>query len=333
MDILIMLSRHNGHMKVTKRKLQELIEVLDDLREDFFKDRRQKYPYSEWERKREIVKERLRSLPKYVQEAVDAIKMEDEKNGRPQKLDLDKKLTLFLYTRWLSKTNRGMEEALELFQPLFGFDVSYKYIERLYSDEEVRLALHNLFVLLLKEEGSSGNFSGDGTGYSIKVERHYRLDPKKYGKKYLYFFAIIDLATGLYVACGFSKISEKRAFNNALQMLKENSIEMDAIRLDKYYSSGKTLKLLGKKVKVFVIPKKGMANIGLDWARVLRMAIGDPFLFLSEYLLRNNSESGFSSDKRRFGWSVRQKRDERQEAALFSFALLHNLHAFKVMPR
>ena len=100
-------------MKVTKRKLQELIEVLDDLREDFLKDRRQKYPYSEWERKREIVKERLRSLPKYVQEAVDAIKMEDEKNGRPQKLDLDKKLTLFLYTRWLSKTNRGMEEAIE----------------------------------------------------------------------------------------------------------------------------------------------------------------------------------------------------------------------------
>lgn len=320
-------------MKVTKKKIRELVEVLDTLREEFFKDRKQKYPYSEWERKREIVKERLRSLPLYVRQAVEAIKKEDEKNGRPQKLDLEKKLTLFLYTRWLSKTNRGMEEALELFQPLFGFDVSYKYIERLYSDEEVKLALHNLFVLLLREEGTTGNFSGDGTGFSIKVMRHYRSDPKKHGKKYLYFFAIIDLGTGMYVGCGFSKKSEMDAFKKALGMLNENCVEMDAIRLDKYYSSGKVLKLLGKKTRVFVIPKKGMANIGLDWARVLRNAMADPFLFLSEYFLRNNSESGFSSDKRRFGGMIRQKRDDRQELAVFSYALLHNLHAFKVMPR
>jgi len=48
-----------------------------------------------------------------------------------------------------------VEDALGCFQPLFGVDVSYKYIERLYSDPEVKLALHNLFVLLLKDEGAS----------------------------------------------------------------------------------------------------------------------------------------------------------------------------------
>ena len=54
--------------------------------------------------------------------------------------------------RFLNKSNRLAEESLQYFQPLFGVDVSYKYIERLYGDPEVKLALHNLFVLLLKRK-------------------------------------------------------------------------------------------------------------------------------------------------------------------------------------
>lgn len=320
-------------MMITRKRAKELIEILDVLREEFFKDRKQKYPYNEWEKKREIVKERLRSLPTYVKQAAEVINKEEKRNGRPPKLDLEKKLMLFLFTRWLCKTNRGMEEALELFQPLFGFNVSYKYIERLYSDEEVKLALHNLFIILLKEEGTTGNFSGDGTGFSIRVENHYRTDPKKKGKKYLFFFALIDLGTGMYVGCGFSKISEMDAFKKAIAMLQRIDVNIDALRLDKYYSSKKVLTLLGKKVSIFVIPKKNIAGVGLDWVRVFRMIVEDPFLFLSQYFLRNNSESGFSSDKGRFGRIIRQKIDERQEMALFSYAVLHNLHAFKVMPR
>ena len=65
---------------------------------------------------------------------------------------------------------------------LFGFKVSYN-IERLYSDEEVKMALHNLFILLLREEGVSGEFAGDGTGYSLTVTKHYK-DPKKKSKDF-----------------------------------------------------------------------------------------------------------------------------------------------------
>ena len=124
--------------------------------------------------------------------------------GRPPKLDLEKKVNLFILARFLSKSNRGVEETLEYFQPLFGVDVSYKYIERLYSDPEVKLALHNIFVFLLKEEGTNGELGGDGTGFSVSVESHYRSDPKKHGKKYLHFFSLIDLGTGMYVGCGTS---------------------------------------------------------------------------------------------------------------------------------
>ncbi|CAD7769489.1 hypothetical protein FHEFKHOI_01761 [Candidatus Methanoperedenaceae archaeon GB50] len=32
---------------------------------------------------------------------------------------------------------------------------------------------------LLKSEGISGEFTGDGTGYSLTVTKHYRTNPKK----------------------------------------------------------------------------------------------------------------------------------------------------------
>ena len=198
-------------MRITGRRAQELLEMLEEVREECFRgrdrdrDRAQKYPYTEWERRRSIVKERLRSLPGYVRRAVDAINREERSRGRPPKLDLERRVNLFLLTRLLGRSNRGMEEAMELFRPLLGIDVSYKYVERLYSDRSVRLALHNLFMLLVKDEGATGSLSGDGTGYSVRVEDLYRLEPRKKGRRYLYFFSLIDLGTGMYVGCGHSR--------------------------------------------------------------------------------------------------------------------------------
>lgn len=319
-------------MRITRKRAQEVFEVLEELRETEFKDRKREYPYTEWERKRAIVRERLKKLPAYIKQAVETIHKDEQATGRPPAIDLEKKVHLFLFARLMRKSNRGMEEALELFQPLFGFNVSYKYIERLYSDEEVRLALHNLFILLLQEEGTTGKYSGDGSGYSLSVETHYRTGPVKKGKKYLYFFAIIDLGTGMYVGCGTSRQSEMDAFNKAVNMLRENDIEIDTIRLDKYYSSRKVLRLFGRSVSVYVLPKKNLRKIGITWYRTVKRMMEDPIGYLTEYYLRNNSESGFSSDKRRFGSLITQRREDRQDMALFTNAVLHNLYAFKVRP-
>jgi len=159
-------------MKLMVKSAKEMLAVLDETKETLFKDRKCTYPYTEWEHKRAQVKERLHRLPEYIHQAVETINREEQKMGRPPKLDLEKKVNLFILVRFLNKSNRNAEESLQYFQPLFGVDVSYKYIERLYSDPEVKLALHNLFVLLLKEEGNSGDLAGDGTGYSVSVENH-----------------------------------------------------------------------------------------------------------------------------------------------------------------
>jgi len=42
---------------------------------------------------------------------------------------------------------------LEIFSMVSGIDISYKTVERLYSDELVMMTLHKLHVLLLKKKG------------------------------------------------------------------------------------------------------------------------------------------------------------------------------------
>ncbi|MEM4724511.1 MAG: ISNCY family transposase [Candidatus Hadarchaeum sp.] len=311
----------------------ELLEVLEEIRAELFKGKKPSYPFTEWERRREKVKERLGRLPEYVGKAVDMIGLKENAAGRPQKLDLAQRTMLFLFARLMNKSNRDVEDVLTLFSPLFGFKISYKSVERLYSDEGVRLALHNLFLLLLEEEGVSGDFSGDGTGYSLTVEKHYRKNPGKKGGDYKYVFRLIDLETGMYVGYGYSNRSEMEAFHRAMGVVKGLGIQIDSISLDRYYSSRKVLKQFEKETAVYVIPRKNLSRLGFEWAGVVRRIAGDPFMYLKRYFMRNLSEAGYSADKRRFGWTIRQRREDRREMAMFSIALLHNVFATRVAPK
>ena len=316
-------------MQITGKVAQQMIGVLDDLREEIKNESKIQYPYAEWERQREKVKKRLEKLHEYIEQAAAFVKV-SRTRGPEKELDLVKRTTLFLFARLMNKSNRDMEDILILLQLLFGSPVSYKTIERLYSDEEVKLVLHNLFQLLLKDENVSGDMTGDGTGYSVTVTRHYRSNPHKRGRDYRYVFRLMDLLTGMYVGVGYSPISEMRAFHKAIEMAKSFGVRIDTLRLDKYYSSKKVLKLFGEDVSVFVIPKKNISNIGLEWSRVIRNIMAAPFVYLKSYFKRNLSESGFSSDKRRFGGLIRQKREDRQSMAMLAIGLLHNLFFIRV---
>ena len=309
---------------------QDMVDILEEIKEEIFPEGESSYPYAEWEQKREKVKQRLRDLPLYVHQAVGLISFGKHGAGRKKKLDLEQRTMLFLFARMMDKSNRDVEDMLVMFAPLFGVTANYKYIERLYSDEQVKTVLHNLFILLLRDEGMSGDLSGDGTGYSLTVTKHYRTRPQKKGKDYLYSFRIIDVDTGLYVAYGYSKNSEMDAFNKAVKMLKTLRIPIDTLSLDKYFSSRKVLRLFGSNTALYLIPKKNMAQVGMEWSQIIRRMIMDPYLFLKNYYLRNLSETGFSADKRRFGGMIRQKRDDRQEMALMSIAFLHNIFTVRV---
>ncbi|SNQ61911.1 hypothetical protein MNV_540008 [Candidatus Methanoperedens nitroreducens] len=57
----------------------------------------------------------------------------------------------------------------------------------------------------------------------------------------------------------------------------------------------------------------------------MKEVVDNTIPYIEQYYPRNNSESGFSADKRWFGWKVGQKRDDRIGAALTCTGVRHNL--------
>jgi transposase len=326
-------------MRITKKLAQELIQALDESRvkiskeaEEILKKMGQVYDFAEYERQRKKVEEWINDFPMYVKKAASTITIA-KTAGRPKKFNLVKRTHLFFLTRVFNMSNRDTKALLgSLLRPFIEDEISYKYVERLYSDEQVEMVLHNVFMLMLNKKGVSGKFAGDGTGYALLVTKHYSTDPKKKGKDYRYVFRLVDLETGLYVGVGYSTKSEMDAFHKAMKMVRDFGISIDQICLDKYYSSRKVLQLFDKRTSVYVIPKKNISRIGPRWAKIFKEILEDPVKYMKTYFQRNLSEAGFSADKRRFGWVLRQKREDRQEMAVFSIALLHNIFTVRVAP-
>jgi transposase len=187
----------------------------------------------------------------------------------------------------------------------------------------------------MKEKGVKKiNACGDGTGYSLSIKKHYASETqirkdkaKEYSgtKAFVYSFKLMDLESKMYVAFGMSLKSEKEAFDKAMEMLKHIDIEIESVRLDKYYSSPSYVDRFGK-AKVYVIPKKNATlNGSWKWKDTMEEFVNDTMAYLRQYYLRNNSESGFSADKRWFGWKVGQKRNDRIGTALTCTGVWHNL--------
>jgi len=255
--------------------------------------------------------------------------------GRPPDLDLKQSVIILLIKELIGKSNRSMASMLDLFSLLSGIDVNYKKVERLYSNYDVSLAIHNLHMLILKEKGVKKiNACGDGTGYSLSIKKHYASETqirkdkaKEYSgtKAFVYSFKLMDLESKMYVAFGMSLKSEKEAFDKTMEMLKHIDIEIESVRLDKYYSSSSYVDRFGK-AKVYVIPRKNATlNGSWKWKDTMEEFVNDTMTYLRQYYLRNNSESGFSADKRWFGWKVGQKRDDRIETALTCSDVWHNM--------
>ena len=271
--------------------------------------------------------------------------------GHPHTLTLEQRVKLLLIKQLAGESNRMFANMLVMYSMLSGIDVSYKTVERLYSDEEVQLAIHNLHVLILgRKNVDSSDATGDGTGYSLTVKRNYESHAQKLkdlakenssgdGKEgktentsekrkrslFAYSFALMDLGTRMYIAFGSSMKSEKEAFDRAMLLLSTLDIGLSSIRLDRYYSSPSYVDRFGD-AKVYVIPKSNATlNGSPKWKRTMKDFVGNTVPFLEQYHQRSNSESGFSADKKMLGWNIAQRREDRIDRALFCTGIWHNL--------
>jgi len=281
----------------------------------------------------------FRNISPLIDEAVSNIRI-SKGRGSPRKLTLKQRVTLLLIKELVGHSNRMMANMLVVFSMLNDIDVSYKTIERLYSDPEVALAIHNLHVVMLKKKGiTHADISGGDTGCSPTVskhcssaaqKRHDKVKEIRYGenqfrKEFVYKFALLDLNTFMYIAYGTSLKSKKEAFEKAMEMLESLDIKIESIRLDKDYSYPFYVdKFQGSKV--YLIPKSNCTIKGLQkWKSALKEFLNDTESYLQGYYRRESSEAAFSADKRRFGWTIEQKRAGRIYCAVACIALWHNL--------
>ena len=295
------------------------------------------------------IKMAMKDLDPLVNEAVSIMRIVHGP-GHPHSLTIDQRVKLILIKQLVGESNRMFANMLAIFSVLSGIDVSYKTIERLYSADEVIVAIHNLHVLILKKKGvTSSRATGDGTGYGLTVNKNYesyaqklkdlaKESPKekeeKGGRKkakehkkrlFAYSFTIMYLETRLYIAFGSSMKSEREAYGRAMDLLSSIGVDMDSIRLDRYYSSPSYMDRLGN-TKVFVIPKKNATlNGSQKWKDTMKDFVENTMQYLEQYHQRSNSESGFAADKKMLGWNILQRREDRIDSALFCTGAWHNL--------
>jgi transposase len=288
----------------------------------------------------------FKDLKPIVEQAVCSIKIKSRTTkGNKPVLSVEQKLLILLLKQLIDKSNRNMACMLVLFSWLSNLSVGYKTIERLYSDEQVILALHNLHILILRKKGiTEADCTGDGTGYSLLIRVHYASeaqklkdkvkdqDPKKNsGKKIkvIFSFALMDIKTRMYIAYGTGFKSEQEAFYDAVDMASDTGIKINSIRLDRYYSKQCYVQLMLDKLgklDFYLIPKKNATIKGpTEWKEMLGNFVEDHNAYLKEYYQRNQSESGFAEDKKRTGWKLGQKRPERIGTALTLRGTWHNL--------
>ena len=291
------------------------------------------------------LKKAFKELRPLVREAVSAIKIvKSETRGSKPQLTLEQKILALLLKHLIGKSNRNMSAMLVLFMWLTNIDVSYKTIERLYSDHEVILTLHNLHTLILKKMGvNEADSGGDGTGYTLTIKKHYASEAQKLKDKikgdnsktymktlFVYFFALMDIKSRMYIGYGTSFKSEQEAFFSAIIMTKEIGITINSLRLDRYYSAQFYVEFIEQhlgKVRLYFIPKKNATVKGpWEWKRMLYYFVKDPVTYLEEYFKRNQSESGIAEDKKRVGWKLGQKREDRIDTANALTTLWHNLY-------
>lgn len=320
------------------KALREHKRIVEIYKRKYSKDNKRDWRTYE-QRVARRIKLASKELKPIIEEAYSMIKVSMPGGGRPRETTVPKCVLVLLIKDIFQLSNRKMANMLAMFTALTDIDISYKTVERIYSDELARKTIHNTFIILARKKGiKEADVSGDGTGYSLTVTKHYRnerekeLKAKNKGKQgvdmkcFARTFAFMDLKTGMYIGYGTSMRSEQEAFHKAREMAREIVIAIDGVRLDKLYSYQSITKEFDRETMIYIIPKTNATIKGSpEWKRIIESYVRSPFQHLQEYFKREASESGFSVDKRMCGWKVWQKRDDRIDTALMCKGVWHNL--------
>ena len=316
----------NNQFDIFKKNFDSLVELY---KEKYAIDKKR-----DWQKYERDYTERLevaaREMRPIVAEANHLLLHNLKHIGRMSAIGYTDKTMILLLKDIFEVSNRKMACFLKFFSTFTGIETSYKTVERLYSDPIIMMTVHNVLKVTVKRKDiKHANISGDGTGYSLTVLKHYSTNVKKQEngqRTFVWAFAFIDLDTNMYVGYGSGMRSEKEAFNNAKQMMDNLGIKIDTTRLDMYYTYQSITEEFDKDTKLYILPKSNTAiNGNSKWHETWKSLMRDTMRYLQEYYRRESSESGFAADKKSNGWKVWQKRDDRISTSIMCKGAWHNL--------
>ena len=134
--------------KLTQKELDKTLNQLDYIVK-LYKKKYSKDDKRDWrtyeQRLAKRMKTAARELEPVVEEAYSMIKItKGTKRGRPLKIPVTKKVVILLLKDIFQLSNRRMSNLLMFFSLLTGINISYKTVERSYSDLLVRMTIHNM---------------------------------------------------------------------------------------------------------------------------------------------------------------------------------------------
>jgi len=213
---------------LTNRQFDEFKQELDTII-DVYKKEHSEQRSTDWKTYERQWADRLRTAIKKIKTVIDEAAKTVHITplfGRPPNTSAKQKVLILLAKDLAQFSNRKMANLLPLFSLFDDVDISYKTIERAYSDPLVRMIIHNMFVIFVKRKGiKQADLTGDGTGYSLTITKHYRSVREKAGETiksseksittvakpqtkqdkkrlFTYAFAFMDLESQMYVGMG-----------------------------------------------------------------------------------------------------------------------------------
>ena len=171
---------------LTNRQFEDFKQELNAIIDIYKKEFSEQKP-TDWKTYEKQWANRLRTALKEVKNVIEesdnCIKIRPKRFGRPPKAKAKQKVLILSAKDLVQFSNRKMANLLPLFSLFDDVDISYKTIERAYSDPLVKLIIHNMLVILVKnKEIKQADLTDDGTGYNLTITKHYRSIREKAGE-------------------------------------------------------------------------------------------------------------------------------------------------------
>jgi len=141
---------------ITQKQLNKTLRQLDHIvkvyKKEYSNEKERDWRTYE-QRLSKRMREAARQLKPVIDESYSMIKIKKtDKRGAPPKLSPDKKAMIILLKSLFQLSNREMANFLAFFSMLTEIDISYKTVERAYSDPIVQMIIHNMFIILVKKK-------------------------------------------------------------------------------------------------------------------------------------------------------------------------------------